>query len=267
MVRNEERFVSYAIRSVIDMVEKVIVFDTGSTDNTIAVVQSLQQEYPDKILFEQKGECDKMQHTRLRQEMIERTTTDWFLILDGDEVWTERGIRELKQSIQGNPTYGCIFAPYYLCVGDIYHHSLRGFYHFPAVQLRAHISPKIFRRENGIHWNNGAYGEGDFIADNEGAVIRPGYVTSLKEKFWHTSALIRSSEDAVVTLGRHKQVLTYSLWFMKEGYAISGLVPEVFRAYPSVATQPLSRWHSLINLVALIAFKLKLSQRRYWVAT
>ena len=31
--------------------------------------------------------------------MLEMTTTDWFMILDGDEVWTKRGIEEAVETI------------------------------------------------------------------------------------------------------------------------------------------------------------------------
>ena len=55
LVKNEENFVGYAIKSVVDFVDKVIVFDTGSTDKTIETVQSLIKEYPSKIILRKKA--------------------------------------------------------------------------------------------------------------------------------------------------------------------------------------------------------------------
>lgn len=121
LVKNEENFIGYAIASVIDFVDTIIVFDTGSTDKTIEIVKDLLAKHPSKIIFEEKGECDKKRHTQLRQEMIDRTRTDWFMILDGDEVWTRRAMQEAVQTIKENQDVECLLAPFYLCVGDMYH--------------------------------------------------------------------------------------------------------------------------------------------------
>jgi glycosyltransferase involved in cell wall biosynthesis len=94
LIKNEENFIFYAIKSVVDFVDKIIIFDTGSTDKTVAIVNSLVNQYPHKIIFEEKGDCNKSQHTLLRQEMIEKTKTEWFMVLDGDEIWTKRGMEE-----------------------------------------------------------------------------------------------------------------------------------------------------------------------------
>ena len=102
LIKNEENFVWYAIKSVVDFVDKIIVFDTGSTDKTVELIKKLAEEYPEKIIFEEKGSCDKVRHTHLRQEMLKKTNTDWFMILDGDEVWTKRGAEEAIKIISEN---------------------------------------------------------------------------------------------------------------------------------------------------------------------
>ena len=52
LVKNEENFVGFAIKSVINFVDKVIVFDTGSTDKTVGLIKNLVKEFPEKIIFE-----------------------------------------------------------------------------------------------------------------------------------------------------------------------------------------------------------------------
>lgn len=264
IVKNEERFVAYAIRSVIDSVEQVIVFDTGSTDDTVRIILDLKKEYGEKILFEEKGDCDKMRHTLLRQEMIDRTTSDWFLIVDGDEVWTKKGVDELVSLATSEASYGCIIAPYFLCVGDIYHHSIRGKYWLSAIASKEHAMPKIFRRQPGVCWNKGGYGEGDYIIDAVGEVARPGNVIVMRNKYWHASALIRSSQDAFVALGRHKQFLTFSLKWAGQGYRITEDVPEVFVAYPTKATMHRSIFESYMNALALLLYKCRISRKRFF---
>ena len=54
--------------------------------------------------------------------MLEMTTTDWFMILDGDEVWTKRGIEEAVETIAlDKDRLDCVGADTYSCMGDIFH--------------------------------------------------------------------------------------------------------------------------------------------------
>lgn len=122
IVKNEEIFIEAVLKSAIDFVDKIIIFDTGSTDETINLIKKFIEQYPTKTIFEEKGNCDKKRHTELRQEMIERTKTDWIMVLDGDEVWPKNTIKEAVDIISNDQKIECIMAPFFLCVGDIYHH-------------------------------------------------------------------------------------------------------------------------------------------------
>ena len=253
LVRNEENFIWYAIKSVIDYVDRVIVFDTGSSDKTVQIIQQLVAEHPhDKIFFEEKGLCDKKRHTELRQEMIERTTTDWFMILDGDEVWTEQGMVEVYKAIEeGNAD--CIIAPFYLCVGDVYHYSKRGYYE--VLGKRGHFYPRFFRRIQSMYWK-GDYGEGDYVFAPNGKLFYETKKTIfLQSKYWHASALIRSSEDDEIKLGRHKAVMSYSLRWIGMGFRIDDVFPSVFQQRKSQAVQPISRVVSLKNMIVYLLTK------------
>jgi glycosyltransferase involved in cell wall biosynthesis len=52
VVKNEEQYIGYALRSVLPFVDSALVFDTGSTDNTVAVIEEVMKEFPGKIIFE-----------------------------------------------------------------------------------------------------------------------------------------------------------------------------------------------------------------------
>ena len=261
LIKNEENFISYAIRSVIDYVDNIIVFDTGSTDKTVDLIKSLAKEYPNKIIFQEKGECDKKSHTALRQEMIEITTTKWFMTLDGDEIWTEKGMEEMIGIINSDKKVECLIVPYYLCVGDVYHYSKRG--KCDILNNNNHHYPRCFKMLPGVHWG-GDYGEGDCVLDKEERELhRRDNTVFLKNKYWHASALVRSSKDQEINLGRNKQVMTYSLKILGEGFRIKENLPEIICKSKDDNLARLSLIKSWRNLIVLVAFKIGLYKKRY----
>ena len=42
IVHNEENFIWFAVMSVIDYVDKVLIYDTGSTDKTVEIIKEIQ---------------------------------------------------------------------------------------------------------------------------------------------------------------------------------------------------------------------------------
>ena len=94
LVKNEDRYLWYAISSVIKFVDKGLLWDTGSSDDTLKIVESLKQRYPSKIKFREIGEVNPEQFTVVRQKMLEESACDWVVIVDGDEVWWEDKIKE-----------------------------------------------------------------------------------------------------------------------------------------------------------------------------
>lgn len=124
LVRNEDRYLWYAIRSVIDHVDKVLLWDTGSTDNTLKIIKELQDRYPKKIYFREMGEVNPDQFTAVRQKMLEASDCDWIIIVDGDEVWWKDRIQEIKTIVNSQgEKLDSIVSRYYNIVGDLYHYQ------------------------------------------------------------------------------------------------------------------------------------------------
>lgn len=248
LVKNEENFVGFAIASVIEAVDQVLVFDTGSTDATVATVEALMRQYPGKIHFEQKGPCNKQQHTALRQEMIAKTMTDWFMIVDGDEIWTKRGVAEMKTLIARDTAARCLVAPFYLCVGDIFHRSYKPG-SFSILGRRDFFSPRVIKKVAGVRWV-GDYNEDALVYANGESVVAEATTRFLHERYWHVTHLQRSGQDQTdYSSGgsrRSKQRLTY-FWL---GRPINEPVPEVFTPEFKRKNQ-LSRLRSMTNFIAL----------------
>ena len=195
VVKNEEKWVWYALNSVIDIAQKVLIFDTGSTDKTVEIIKKIKNK---KIVFEQKGEVDAKGLVNLRKNQLERTKTSWFLILDGDEIWPQKTKKELIQKLKNakDKDWGVVVRAYNF-VGDIYHvHPESINYHWP------------FAPKNYIGWANlrvlktsapglGIAGEYplEYYYDKTGSPIQnygSKHLMFLKNRYLHTTYLMRS---------------------------------------------------------------------------
>ena len=115
LVKNEENFIWYAINSAIEVCDEIIVWDQGSTDNTVPIIKSIENK---KIKFRQVlGDV-----SLARQKMLEETQADWIFILDGDEIWHDDTIKNLRFSIDSmSSKIDVITVPNYMLIGDIFH--------------------------------------------------------------------------------------------------------------------------------------------------
>jgi glycosyltransferase involved in cell wall biosynthesis len=118
LVRNEARWIWFAINSVLDLVDEILVWDTGSTDSTAQIVQSLPSP---KIKFKSIGQVDAPGHTAARQAMLEATDSDWILILDGDEIWYQDSLVSCIDASTHDTHLAAIISPFVNLMGDVYH--------------------------------------------------------------------------------------------------------------------------------------------------
>src|SRR3989344_5911027 len=99
LVKNEEKFVWYSVMSIINHVEKVLLWDTGSSDNTPVILRELKRNYTDKIDLNFLGNVTVNEFTEIRQQMLNVTKSDWFIVSDADEIWWSDSMRNLINSI------------------------------------------------------------------------------------------------------------------------------------------------------------------------
>ena len=227
LVKNEENFIYYAIKSAINFVDYIMIFDTGSMDKTVEIILNLAREYPDKIVFEEKGLCNEKRHTDLRQEMIDRTKTDWFMILDGDEVWTAGAMGEAKKAILENADVECLVAPFYLCVGDIYH-AYSGKRSITILGKTDWHYPRFIKIAPGLHWR-GIYNEDTLLDKNNKEVCQVENSRFLSNRYWHLTHLRRSSKDDFDYSSGGNRRIKRRLTYFIIGKKINESVPEVFQ--------------------------------------
>src|SRR5690606_22915077 len=86
IVRNEERVLDRCLSSVNNLVDEIILVDTGSTDNT----QEIAKKYTKNIYhFEWINDF-----SAARNFAADKATGEWILVLDADEYVDEDNFRE-----------------------------------------------------------------------------------------------------------------------------------------------------------------------------
>lgn len=118
IVKNEDQWVFYALEAILPCATKVIIFDNGSVDKTAKIIQEIKSP---KIHFEKKlGEGVDL--ADLREEQVRMTKTEWFLIVDGDEIWPEDQLKILlKDGEAASKNIVGVYNWTKNCVGDVFH--------------------------------------------------------------------------------------------------------------------------------------------------
>ena len=89
IVKDEEDVIARCLDSVKDLVDEIIIVDTGSTDRTKEIVS----KYTDKIYdFEWVNDFSKA-----RNFSFSKATKDYILWLDADDIILETELKKLKQ--------------------------------------------------------------------------------------------------------------------------------------------------------------------------
>lgn len=89
IVKNEARLISQCLQSVAPIVDQMVVVDTGSEDETVALAQAAGAE-----VYHHEWEGNFAQ---ARNHSLSYAKGRWILILDGDEVLDSKSINELRQ--------------------------------------------------------------------------------------------------------------------------------------------------------------------------
>jgi len=264
LVKNEEKYLWYSVASVIDYVDRLLLWDSGSTDRTLEICQALKQRYPEKIDFKKVLMRTAQEFPKARQKMLDATGADWFLIVDGDEVWWDDSIKKVINTIKvRGENIESVVVPNLLPVGDIFHYQEKAAGMYKFLGKVGHYNQRAFRRDiPGLKSVNphGTWG----WADGEGKMVQdrdPAKIKYMDAPYLHFSFLQRAgSKNYDLAVFKRKQKLKHELGipFSKDYF-----YPEVFfRPRPKVVPSPWEAMRSRFRLRAYIETPLRLIKRR-----
>ncbi len=263
LVRNEEKWIWYSIKSVIDYVDKIFVWDTGSTDNTVEIVNTIKSP---KLEFRHMGKVDIDSFTDIRQRMIGETPESytWLMILDGDEIWPLESIRIVTAFARSHPEYESIVVRTNNLVGDIYHRLPESAGMYNLAGRKGHLNLRFMNLKNipDLHAQK-PHGQQGYY-DSQNTLIQNRDLSKIKfiEAPYHHATHLQRSINRLQdqTVIKRKNKLKYEL-----GEKIpKGEIPEIFFAdHPKIVptvSQPATRgfWFKSALLTPFKRIKRKL---------
>ncbi|MBS3999611.1 MAG: glycosyltransferase family 2 protein [Desulfobulbaceae bacterium] len=183
---NEENRILRTLESVSGLCSEIIIVDSGSTDNTIAIAESCGA----KVFIEDwKGFAEQ------KNSALSKCTKDWVLFLDCDEVLTP----ELRFEIAGNICLRQDINGYFINRRSVYCGKIMEYAWQPDKKLR------LVRRNSNPKWM------GDFVHENlsiegktavmQGEMLHYSY-DSMKTHFHKTVEYARLSAENYFEKGR-----------------------------------------------------------------
>lgn len=266
LVKNEARFIWYSVMSVIKHVDQILLWDTGSTDGTEEIIEEIlkTEEGKRKVKFKEIGTVDPIGFAKVRQEMLDATKTDWFIVVDGDEIWWEESIRKLVLEIndRGNEIES-IVVPTYNLVGDIFHYQEDAAGEYKLADRKGHLNLRGVNREIPGIRSDRPHGTWGWV-DEEGKMIQdrdPKKIVFIEAPYLHATHLRRAKirlNDKDVPKRSKKLKYEIGIPFPKDFY-----YPEVFfRPKPEIVQSPWQKVNNAYKLRAFLETPLKKIKRR-----
>ncbi len=243
IIKNEDRWIWYALMSVIDYADQILVYDTGSTDQTFPIIKTIVSP---KIILESHPISTRQDLVKLRQHQLDRTTTPWFMLLDGDEIWPQENLSKLLHAAaQASTDTLAFFTRTRNCVGDIYHYLPESAGRYHIKDITGHLNTRLIRKTPGLkvvgEYPLEAYTLHDTSIQDLTSKIK--FVDTWYLHATHLSRSTQKSGESSVIDRLQKRKFRFGLKMTKTE------LPQVFwQPRPSIVPPPITnRWKTLLG--------------------
>ena len=262
LFKNSERWLWFSVTSVIDHVDKVLLWDTGSTDNSWQIAKLLKDKYGDKIDLKQYGEVTTETFYKARQEMLDATDADWFIVVDDDEIWWEESISKLKLKINNSKDTEAFVVPTINLVGDIFHKQDDRAGRYKFGDKVGHFNLRAVKRNiEGLH-SVGSHGVWGW-ADKDGKQIQVRNTFKIIDApYLHTTFLPRSKDlQNINNVPKRLKKIKYEIG---TSLPLNYYFPEsLFKERPEFIESPWKNMTFFYRLRAMLETPFKKIKRRF----
>lgn len=260
--KNEERWLWYSVTSVIDHVDKLLLWDAGSSDRSWEIALHLKDKYGDKIDLKKYGDTTPDTFTKLRQDMLDATRSDWFIVVDADEIWWEDSIKTLIAEIKkADKDTESIVVRNYNLVGDVYHHFNNNAGRYKFGNLTGNYSLRGIKRNIKGLCSEGRHGVWGW-SDGEKQVQNRNTYKFVDVSYIHTTFLPRGEDRSFdIKVPKRAKKLKYEIG---DNFPLDFYYPEAFfKEKPEFIISPWKRMSNSYKLRAMIETPLKKFKRRF----
>jgi len=266
LVKNEENWLWYSVTSIAPYVDKILIWDTGSTDGSLEIEKELAKKFSGKIDLKTRKIDSAADFTDVRQEMLDATKSDWFIIVDGDEIWFNDSIEKVVDTIkdEGN-NIESIIVPTINLVGDIFHRQTGSAGRYKFGNKIGHYNLRAVNRSiPGLH-SQGEHGVWGW-ADGENKMVQdrdPEQIKFVNAPYLHTTFLPRGGSviKDLEVIKRSKK-LKHELG---ESFPLDFYYPEVFfRDKPEIVPSPWNTTSPSFKFKAFFETPFRKIKRRIW---
>jgi len=256
IVKNEDRWVWFALQSILPYVDKIIITDTGSSDKTLKIIESFASP---KIQFTKVVIHTSADVTSVRSAQLTETKTPWIWIVDGDEIYPSNTAKECLTAAKSNHYEGVVVRRYDL-MGDIYHRQVESVGSYELFGQKGHLLVRLLNRDkiNNLIYRGDYPNEGFLDGNGKSILTRKPldwYIT--KDYLYHAMYLKRSSQ------GGNLPMFNRSKYKIETGIRIDAVIPEVFSLpRPELVPDPLVRRSLGYELIAQVVTPIKNIKRR-----
>lgn len=188
IVKNEEEFLPFSIRSIYNVVDEIIVVDGCSTDRTVEIAKSFDKTRT--VLY-----CDSPDYSVNRNLALEAATGDWLMPMDADMVFYS-DIDEVVPRLIRNPRVDVYYCWFY--------HLMRE----PGLMQNSSDYDPLYRRDfflvrrrPRLRWVGAVHerlkGTGPNVSDSGLHFVHYGYVKPQREVFrrWVKYAMLEGKGE------------------------------------------------------------------------
>jgi len=188
IVKNEEEFLPFSMRSIYNVVDEIVVVDGHSTDRTVEIARSFDKTR--KVLY-----CDSPDYSVNRNLALDAALGDWLMPMDADMVFYN-DINEAVPRLIRNPHVDVYYCWFYHLMRDP--HLMQNQSDHDPLYCREFL---LVRRRPGLRWVGAVHerlaGTGPCAADSGLHFAHYGYVKPQREVFkrWVKYAMLEGKGE------------------------------------------------------------------------